>query len=219
MQELVNVTAIVLNSSPIGEYDRRVVLLTKERGKITAFAKGARRQTSKLIAATNLFAFGEFKLYPGRSAYTLTDAHIKNYFEELRVDFEGAYYGMFFLEVCDYYTRENNDEKEFLKLVYQSLKALSVKSLNRKLVQCIFVMKAMVINGEFPGIPAEGNWQESTEYAVSYIMSSSIEKLYTFTVSSEVLAELRMVMDRWRERYLDKNMKSLEILESVKDIC
>ena len=212
MQELVNVTAIVLNSSPIGEYDRRVVLLTKERGKITAFAKGARRQTSKLMAATNLFAFGEFKLYPGRNSYTMTEAHIRNYFEELRIDFEGAYYGMFFLEVCDYYTRENNDEKEFLKLVYQSLKALSVKSLNRKLVQCIFEMKAMVINGEFPGIPAEGNWQESTEYAVSYIMSSSIEKLYTFTVSETVLSELIRIAERYRYHYIDREFKSLEML-------
>ena len=212
MQELVNVTAIVLNSSPIGEYDRRVVLLTKERGKITAFAKGARRQTSKLMAATNLFAFGEFKLYPGRNSYTMTDAQIQNYFEELRIDFEGAYYGMFFLEVCDYYTRENNDEKEFLKLVYQSLKALSVKSLNRKLVQCIFEMKAMVINGEFPGIPAEGNWQESTEYAVSYIMSSSIEKLYTFTVSEAVLDELIRISERYRYHYIDREFKSLEML-------
>ena len=212
MQELVNVTAIVLSSSPIGEYDRRVVLLTKERGKITAFAKGARRQTSKLMAATNLFAFGEFKLYPGRNSYTMTDAQIQNYFEELRIDFEGAYYGMFFLEVCDYYTRENNDEKEFLKLVYQSLKALSVKSLNRKLVQCIFEMKAMVINGEFPGIPAEGNWQESTEYAVSYIMSSSIEKLYTFTVSETVLSELIRIAERYRYHYIDREFKSLEML-------
>ena len=215
MQELVNVTAIVLSSSPIGEYDRRVVLLTKERGKITAFAKGARRQTSKLIAATNLFAFGEFKLYPGRSAYTLTDAHIQNYFEELRVDFEGAYYGMFFLEVCDYYTRENNDEKEFLKLLYQSLKALMVKSLNRKLVQCIFEMKAMVINGEFPGIPAEGEWQESTEYAVSYIMNSSIEKLYTFTVSETVLSELIRIAERYRYHYIDREFKSLEMLSML----
>ena len=212
MQELVNLTAIVLKSSPIGEYDRMVVLLTKERGKITAFAKGARRQTSKLMAATNLFAFGEFKLYPGRNSYTMTDAQIQNYFEELRIDFEGAYYGMFFLEVCDYYTRENNDEKEFLKLVYQSLKALSVKSLNRKLVQCIFEMKAMVINGEFPGIPAEGNWQESTEYAVSYIMSSSIEKLYTFTVSETVLSELIRIAERYRYHYIDREFKSLEML-------
>ena len=215
MQELVNVTAIVLNSSPIGEYDRRVVLLTKERGKITAFAKGARRQTSKLMAATNLFAFGEFKLYPGRNSYTMTDAQIQNYFEELRIDFEGAYYGMFFLEVCDYYTRENNDEKEFLKLVYQSLKALSVKSLNRKLVQCIFEMKAMVINGEFPGMPADGVWQESTEYAVSYIISSTIEKLYTFTVSETVLEEMIRISERYRIRYIDREFKSLEMLSFV----
>ena len=212
MQELVNVTAIVLNSTPIGEYDRRVVMLTKERGKITAFAKGARRQTSKLMAATNLFAFGEFKLYPGRNSYTMADAQIQNYFEELRIDFEGAYYGMFFLEVCDYYTRENNDEKEFLKLLYQSLKALSVKSLNRKLVQCIFEMKAMVINGEFPGIPTDRAWEESTEYAVSYIASSSVEKLYTFTVSERVLEEMIRIAERYRLRYIDREFKSLEML-------
>ena len=59
----------------------------------------------------------------------------------------------------------------------------------------------------------------STVYAMQYIISTPVEKLYTFAVSGEVLAELRMVMDRWRERYLDKTMKSLERLESVKDIC
>ena len=212
MQDLVNVTAIVLSAAPAGEYDKRVVLLTKERGKITAFAKGARRQTSKLMAATNLFAFGEFTLYPGRNAYTMTDAKIQNYFEELRLDFEGAYYGMFFLEMCDYYCRENNDEKELLKLLYQSLKALSVKSLNRKLVQCIFEMKAMVVNGEFPGIPKEGIWQESTEYAVLYIMNASIEKLYTFTVSDSVLAEMIQFSEKYRSCYIDRELKSLEML-------
>ena len=215
MQDLVNVTAIVLSATPVGEYDKRVVLLTKERGKITAFAKGSRRQTSKLMAATNLFAFGEFTLYPGRNAYTMTDAKIQNYFEELRLDFEGAYYGMFFLEVCDYYTRENNDEKEMLKLLYQSLKALSVKSLNRKLVQCVFEMKALVINGEFPGIPEDGRWQESTEFAINYIMSSTIEKLYTFTVNDKVFDELCRIAEEYRKRFMDKEFKSLEILKTL----
>ena len=40
-----------------------------------------------------------------------------------RQDYEVAYYGMYFLEVCDYCTRENNDERELLKLLYQSLRA------------------------------------------------------------------------------------------------
>ena len=59
----------------------------------------------------------------------------------------------------------------------------------------------------------------STVYTLQYIVGTEVERLYTFTVSTEVLVELRMVMDRWRERYLEKKMKSLEILESVKDIC
>lgn len=212
MQDLVKVTGLVLSSSPVGEYDRRLVLLTKERGKITVFAKGARRQTSRLMAATNLFAFGSFILYPGRNAYTLTDVQIEQFFEGLRVDFEGAYYGMYFLEMCDYYARENNDEKELLKLLYQSLKALSVKSLSHPLVKVIFELKAMVVNGEFPGMPTEGVWQESTRYTVHFIETSTIEKLYTFTVNERVLEELQKIAKTYQKRYIDRKMKSLEML-------
>ena len=165
-------------------------------------------------------------------------------------DYGGAYYGMYFCELADYYTRENNDEIDIMKLLYQSLRALTKKSLDRELVRYIYELKIFTCSGEYPEVfrcmqcgteeklkyfsMFQGGMlcQEcrvkakdglilnpSTVYTMQYIISTSIEKLYTFTVSTEVLAELRMVMDRWRERYLDKNMKSLEILESVKDIC
>ena len=215
MQEFTEITGMVLKAEPIGEYDRRVVILTKERGKISAFAKGARRPNSKLLAATNPFSFGEFKLYVGRSSYNIMDIAVTNYFEGLREDFEGAYYGMYFLEVMDYYTRENNDEKEMLKLLYQSLRALQHASLDNKLVRYIFEMKAMVLNGEFPGMPAEGTWEESTRYAVAYITNSSIEKLYTFTVTPAVLAELKKIADAYRTRYIDRAFKSLEIVDNL----
>ncbi|MDE6738159.1 MAG: DNA repair protein RecO [Lachnospiraceae bacterium] len=215
MQEYTQITGMVLKAEPIGEYDRRIVILTKEKGKISAFARGARKQGSRLLAATNPFSFGEFKLYAGRSSYNVTEAAISNYFEGLREDFEGAYYGMYFLELMDYYTRENNDEKEMLRLLYQSLRALLHEGLPNRLIRYIFELKAMVINGEFPGIPTEKVWDQSTEYAVSYIVDSSIERLYTFTVTPEVLKQLQEIADDYRRRYIDRTFKSLEIVDNL----
>lgn len=244
MRQTITVTGMILSATPMGEYDKRVVILTKERGKISAFAKGSRRQNSMLMGQTNPFAFGEFSLYEGRTSYTLVQANISNYFMEFTTDLEGAYYGFYFMEFADYYTREYNDETQMLKLLYQSLKALASGRLNRNLVRYIFELKALVINGEYPEVfrcthcgstekgvlfSSQGHGlicedcvsmakdgiriSGSTLYALQFIVSSSIEKLYTFTVSDEVLDELRRVLGQYVGMYVDKHFKSLEILE------
>ncbi len=212
MRDYILLTGIVLQAQPIGEYDKRMVILTKERGKITAFARGARRQNSRLMAGTNPFSFGMFKVYEGK-AYNLIEVDINQYFEELRNDFDAACMGMYFLEYANYYTRENNDEKEMLKLLYQSLRAISAPSIVNELVRYIFEIKAMVVNGEFPGIPENKIISEGTRHTINYIVLSSIEKLYTFTVSQEVLNEIRLMSDYYRMKYIDQHFNSLEILE------
>ncbi len=250
MGQTIVLTGMVLAAIPIGDYDKRITILTRERGKITAFAKGAKRQGSALAAAANPFAFGEFEVYEGRTSYTVVKAGISNYFRELLEDFEGVYYGFYFLEVADYYTRENNDELLMLKLLYQSLRALLKESLPNRLVRCVYECKAMVINGEYPDffscgecgredglawfgaarcgmlcdacknsackssaggplLPLEG----SALYTMQYIVAAKIEKLYTFTVSEEVLAALEGILKEMRKRFLDKTFKSLDVLE------
>lgn len=216
MQEQVSVTGIILRAEPMGEYDRRVVLLTRERGKISAFARGARKQGSRLLASTNPFCFGKFVLYEGRTAYSISETVISNYFEGLREDYEQACYGMYFLELADYYTRENNDEKEMLKLLYQSLRALQHEGLSNLLIRYIFEIKALAVNGEYPGVPVRDTpYLASTEYAVNYIVNTSVEKLYTFTVTKPVLDELSQIAELFENRFIDRKMKSLEILHEM----
>lgn len=215
MQDFVVLTGIVIKSEAIGEYDRRVVLLTKERGKLAAFARGARRPGNRLMAPTNPFSFGQFRLFEGRTSYNLSEAEISNYFEELRADFAGAYYGMYFLELCDYYARENNDETGMLKLLYQSLRALLSDRFSNRLVRCIFELKVIMVNGEFPGINGGGLLGESAAYTVTYIMNTPPERLFSFDVKPEVLEELRLFCQVICKRTFDKDFKSLEILENL----
>ena len=145
-------TGMVLSTMPIGEYDRRVVILTKEQGKISAFARGARRPNSPLVGAVNPLAFGEFTMYEGRTSYTIQSASITNYFAELREDVVGAYYGFYFLEVADYYAKEYTDEREMLKLLYQSMRALINPHIPNRLVRQIFELKALTVNGQAPQV-------------------------------------------------------------------
>ncbi len=211
------VTGMVLSAAPVGDYDKLVVLLTRERGKIRAFARGARRPGSALMAAANAFAFGEFQIYEGRTSYTMSQASIQNYFGELMTDFEGACYGQYFLEFADYYTRENVDGSDFLKLAYQSLRALLVPSLPRKLVRYIYELKAMTYSGECPQTFeqfSDWNLNPSTEYALQYVVAASVEKLYTFLLTEEVFAEFARVVTWLRKHYVEHRFKSLEILET-----
>jgi DNA repair protein RecO (recombination protein O) len=98
---------MVLFSAPVGETDRRVVLLTKEQGRISAFARGACRPKSPLLAASRPFASGEFVLIPRKDSYSLYSASIREYFDALTQDFEGMAYGCFFMEEAGYFASEN----------------------------------------------------------------------------------------------------------------
>lgn len=241
----VTLTGMVLTAMPIGEYDKRLVILTKERGKITAFAKGARRQNSALLACSQPFTFGEFSLYEGKSSYNMVSANVQNYFVELREDLERIYYGFYFCEFSEYLSKENMDGTDVLKLLYQSMRAMIKKTIPLELIRYVFELKLMAINGEAPQVFECVKCKEeeayyfssqsgglvcnscknkcsdliringSTIYTMQYIITSSIEKLYTFNVADDVLREIKSCMKQYIRTYIDKDFKSLEVLEKL----
>lgn len=249
MSDLITVQGVVLSAMPIGEYDKRIVLLTRERGKISVFAKGARRPNSPFLAAANPFVFGNFTLYEGRTSYNLNQVSVTYHFVELASDFPGIYYGYYFLEVADYFGHEGTDEREMMNLLYVSVKALLNPHLENRLVRCIYELRTMTVQGLCPELfqcmvcgkeheETEQVWfsreahgivcadcrkgcaeavplSEATLYTMQYIVRAPMGRLYTFSVSEEVLWELEKIIHTYTADNTDRKFKSLDILEKM----
>lgn len=246
MSNFVTVNGMILSSMPVDEFDRRLVILTKERGKISVFAQGARRMNNPLCGVTRVFSMGTFELYESRTSYKMKSASISNFFDELTRDYEAVYYGYYFAELTEYFTRENLDGAGFLNLLYCAFRALEAKKMNKNLIRYTFELKCLVLNGEYPQVfkctecgseelltafcaSAQGvvcskcngkagdaiAIDQSTLYTLQYIITSRLEKLFSFCVSERVQTELKMIMGRLMNIAVDKKMKSLEVIDEV----
>ena len=213
--DLTDLTALVLASTPAGEYDRRVVLLTRERGKIACFARGARRPGSPLMAVSLPFCFGTYRIRPGRNSNVLVEEKLQTFFEKLRNDMEATCYASYFAEFLQYVTRENNDESALLLLAYQSFRALESNRIPQRLVRAVFEIRATAIEGEFLPPSQEHGFSASALQAVEHIVSSPIRTLYTFAVKDSVLVELEHIAEVSVKRSLNHHFESLDILKAL----
>lgn len=245
MREEQTVTGIVLYATLVGEYDKRLVVLTKERGKITVFANGARRPSSLFRAASQSFVMGKFTVVSGRDAYNLIKVDVDEYFLEIAYDMEKMCYASYFCEFMSYYTREGDFCVNNLNLLYFTLKALIGGSISNQLIRYIYEIRLMDIEGQ--GIQSYScvkcnskkiqyfdagmgglickecagkhkvtrDVSETLIYTLQYILSTPINKLYGFKLTDEALAELISISDIFRREYVDRNFKSLEILYSL----
>ena len=209
--EEVPVQGIVLSASDLGENDRRLVLLTKELGKVTAFAHGARRPKSPFVAAANPFSQGRFILYPGKNAYTLRKAEIDNYFRELSEDVERFAYGSYFLELASYVSQENLEAPEELGLLFYSLKALLSDRFENALVRRVFEMRTFVIDGAYPDY-FRAELSDTARYTLDFITRTELKKLYSFRIDETIVEEIGRVIDRFMKANIPKEFQSLKLL-------
>ncbi|MDD6550571.1 MAG: DNA repair protein RecO [Lachnospiraceae bacterium] len=142
----------VLSSMPVGENDRRIVVLTKELGKTSAFVRGGAKPKSPLLAATNPFFFGDFEFYAGTNSLTLRGAKQQARFDDILKDLDDTYMGMYFLEVSGYFGNEAVDESDRLNLLYVAIKALMAHRIDRQLIRLVFELRTMLINGVYPDV-------------------------------------------------------------------
>ena len=201
------VRGIVLSVSQLGEYDKRMVVLTEQLGRITVFANGARRQNNRFTAVAQSFTMGRFLLRPGKQAYTLTGAEIQRSFLDLTLDVENFASASYCSELTEYFTREGLGGKDELNLLYVTFLALLEGRLKAEVVRAAFCIKLLDIEGEFAG--------DEASPLIRYILSQPIGATYSFEPTEEGRRELIRTANKARDRILDYPLRSLEVLESL----
>lgn len=214
MNDVENYTGMIIKSRPAGDYDRLVTILAGSAGKINVFARGARKPSSRFAASSENFAFGTFKIARGQSSYYLHEADITNYFESFRTDLELLSYASYFAEVADYYCVEGDDSSDMAALLYISFLALESPIFSNRFVRCIFVLRAILINGEFPGLTAGRTYNQAVVAAVERIRNENIKNLFSFKLTENAEDELFSLCREYEKRFLLKQFRSLEFLDS-----
>ena len=145
-------SGMVLYAADQGEYGKRLVVLTKECGKVTMFANNARKPKNPLVSACRIFAMGSFTVKRGRDSYTLYSADISERFAGLELDMEKFCHASYFCEFMSYYTHEGEYSKDMLNLLYLAIKAVEKGEPELNLVRRVFELKAMTFAGEGPNV-------------------------------------------------------------------
>ncbi|MDO4479356.1 MAG: DNA repair protein RecO [Lachnospiraceae bacterium] len=213
MSEALTLTGVVLLAQPVHEYDKRLVILTAERGKITAFARGARRLKSPLLASANPFVFGRFSVYEGRNAYTLVSCQPEHFFEDLPRKMPGIYYGFYFLELASYFGREEVEARSTVNLLFVALRAILKENMPLELVRCVYELRLLWENGLYAPPGEQGALDESAWFALCFVCRSEPGKLFSFRLSDAAMRDFSREVKKAVKREVDIPLKSLELID------
>ncbi|MDO4752978.1 MAG: DNA repair protein RecO [Candidatus Saccharibacteria bacterium] len=138
--------ALILRRTNYGESDRILNLITPV-GKVSAMAKGVRKEKSKLAGKIEMFTLTEVNLHFGKSNLaTLTGAKMVKFYANILKDFERLELGADFLKKINQVS-ENIETSEHFEILNQSLAALD-DGLDTKIVNTWFLFNLARVMGE-----------------------------------------------------------------------
>ncbi len=148
------VRALVLRETPVGEADRILTLLAAEQGRFSASARGARRQNSRLVSATEILSLTDFSLFARGGRFVVDDAERVEAFAPVKADLVRLTCAAHAAELVLDCVREGDPAPEIYRLALRTLHALSRPDRDPKLTVRAFEMRLMGLIGFAPCLEA-----------------------------------------------------------------
>ena len=235
---------LIIREHHVGESDRLVTVLTRDRGLVRAFVSGARNIKGKKQAATQLLSYGNFYFVKGKDAYRITEAECLDVFFGLRDDLAKLTLAQYFCELCGVVVPEQDDAGAYLRVMLNCLKFLETDRLPIHQLKAVAEFALLTLSGYMPDTdgchacgcedgnfyfdPIDGVLQCETHRsphgipvsigvvrAMHHITHSTIDKIFSFTLNNDSLKRLSAVSEAFVLAQLERNFTTLDFYRGL----
>lgn len=174
-----NTLAIVLRRINYGETDKILTLFSRERGRVSAIAKGARKAISRFSGATELLTCTRFHLGTGKSLEIVTQVDVAESFPGLHQNLARLAHGLYFADLIDHSIADEAPNPELFDLLLTGLRLIETSS-SCEVVARWFEMQLLIDLGYSPdlhrcsvcGASVPGEFARNEEFALSALHGS-----------------------------------------------
>lgn len=115
---------IVLKSRSYGESNKIVTIMTREAGKVTVMARGAKKPTSRLAGVTQTFMHGLYVVQRSSGMGTLQQGEHLASMRHIQTDIVATAYASYIVELLDRIVEEGSPEPFAFEVLQQALHAI-----------------------------------------------------------------------------------------------
>jgi DNA repair protein RecO (recombination protein O) len=149
---LYRIEAIVMHRSDVGEADRLLTVLSRERGKLRLNAKGARKVGSRKSGHVELFVRSKMLIAKGRGEIDIvSQVEMLDAYRGLREDLTRSTYAHYAVELIDAFAEEGSEQPELFDLLAEMLKWIETTN-NLPLTARFFEMQLLTLAGFQPQV-------------------------------------------------------------------
>jgi DNA repair protein RecO (recombination protein O) len=140
---------IVIGARRYAEADRLIVIFTRDRGKLSAIAKSARKPRSKLRGGTEAFVRANFEFAEGKTLSIVRHAEVISAGLKLRDDWKLLQLAGHISEIAKKLSEEHVPDEEFYELI-----ANAIEKVGEGDIEAVQIFKAKTLEhmGIFPEI-------------------------------------------------------------------
>ena len=170
-----SIDGVVVRVRDYGDHDRYLSVLTADAGRITLLSKGGHSLKGPQTAISQLYTYANFEYYRRGEFNILKGGSAYQHFYALSMDIDRLNLAAYLCDVACELTDEGEPAPEMLRLLLNSLYAISKELYPQEIIKGAFELRAMAMSGYAPDLGACAHCgRDEDEHFYLHVMNGSL---------------------------------------------